>query len=362
MNLSRASWLRGLLVLLSAFVLSPRVRAEARCGSAPAGWNAPRGALVVSATQSGPVYAVLAAVGEYYTHSMMSLGPGGNVVHATMRTPGQSSYPTVCDTPLKSGALRTGLPGASLIDQGAIYTFLYADADPIAVDFLRTTELAPTRNWRKTAGGRLVTHLDSEPLVYGDTAQPFARFQNDEGAYMPYSLYQYRDVESTAEGIAGSFNNGAVCSTLLSYFHKRAGLGPIAPFVYAHDRVVSAIDALRGSVERTCNAGLDWFVGGFVVPAACLDTNGVCDDAGRQVANCMAVGRCNTNGTGSNTYKSVRNDPNSVAISISPDRLSGYSGHPYGPYDGGNGISVWAPQSAETVQWNSAGNLYGCWF
>jgi hypothetical protein len=61
----------------------------------------------------------------------------------------------------------------------------------------------------------------------------------------------------------------------------------------------------------------------------------------------------------------VRDDPSSTATSISPDRLGGWSGHPWqGHIDGteGSGVSVWAADNEQTVQWSSPGNGYGCWF
>src|SRR5687767_4113651 len=73
------------------------------CGSTPAGWNAPNGALVLNRGGNGPITAVLDAVGEYRTHSMISHGPGGQVTHETMHSPGTTGWPTYCSTPLKPG-------------------------------------------------------------------------------------------------------------------------------------------------------------------------------------------------------------------------------------------------------------------
>ena len=83
---------------------------------------------------------------------------------------------------------------------------------------------------------------------------------------------------------------------------------------------------------------------------------GICDDAARQVRNCMSAGRCDTDS--SSVWSSVANDGTTVARSISPDRLGGWSGHPYT----GAGVSVWAYDTSNTVQWNSGGSVYGCWF
>jgi len=46
----------------------------------PALWNAPYGSVVLSRSNGGPIRPVIVAIGEYYTHSMLSLGTSG-IVH-----------------------------------------------------------------------------------------------------------------------------------------------------------------------------------------------------------------------------------------------------------------------------------------
>src|SRR5512140_916299 len=103
---------------------------DVACGSAPAGWNAPNGALVLDRGEGGPVTAVLDSVGEYRTHSMLSHGPGSWVSHETMHNPGTNGWPTYCSTPARVGDIRDGYPGASRINQGAIYQFTYSGGAP----------------------------------------------------------------------------------------------------------------------------------------------------------------------------------------------------------------------------------------
>ena len=61
-------------------------RADNLCGSTSAGWNVPDGDAVFEESP-GVIQGVLAAVGEYRTHSMLSRGPDGWVTHATSLTP-----------------------------------------------------------------------------------------------------------------------------------------------------------------------------------------------------------------------------------------------------------------------------------
>jgi hypothetical protein len=81
------------------------------------------------------VTAVLDSVGEYRTHSMLSHGPGGQVTHETMHSPGINGWPTYCSTPLRVNELRDGYPGASRIGQGALYRFLYGSGTLVYIAY-----------------------------------------------------------------------------------------------------------------------------------------------------------------------------------------------------------------------------------
>jgi hypothetical protein len=327
---------------------------DVACGSTAAGWNAPNGALVLSrGGGGGPVAAVLDAVGEYRTHSMFSHGPGGDVTHETMYTPGTNGWPTYCSTPVKAGELTTGFPGATRINQGAIYQFLYGGGGVQYLAYQRSRTSAGYNN-----NGEVVSNwlLNSMPTVAvtskQNSGQSLLRYKGPNGYPLNYVLYQYRDLESVHYGGAG-WNNGMVCSTMLAHAQYRAGLGVVDAYTYNHSKLQIAGNALYSSVENECNSGLG-FWGGVGSSITCFEN--ICDDAGRQVRNCMAAGRCDTDD--GRVWSNIYNDSATVARSISPDRLGGWSGHPYT----GTGVSVWAYDTSNTIQWNSGGNVYGCWF
>ncbi len=325
------------------------------CGSSSSGWNAPNGAMVLSrGSAGGPVAAVLDAVGEYRTHTMFSHGPGGQVTHETMYTPGTTGWPTYCSTPVNISELTTGYPGAGRINQGGIYQFLYgggASLEYIAYQRSRTSAGYDTNG--ETVSSWL---LNSMPTVATtskqDGGQSFYRYKGPNGNVLNYVLYQYRDIETTNIGGAG-WNNGMTCSTLVAHAQYRAGFPAVDAYIYNHALLQTAGNSLATSVEDECNTGLGFWKG-LASTITCFEN--ICDDAGRQVRNCMAAGRCDTDS--SSIWSSIYNDSTTVARSVSPDRLGGWSGHPYT----GPGVSLWAYDTSNTIQWNSGGNVYGCWF
>jgi hypothetical protein len=334
---------------------------DVACGSSSVAWNAPNGALVMSTSQ-GPVNGTLQGVGEYRTHSMISHGNGW-VTHATMYSPGQTGWPDYCSTPLVASDLRNGFPGASQVQQGGIYTFFYGgggSADYIGYQRGCNSAACPNDDgaavadwlWNAMPYQWAASHQDASQGLYRLLVGPDAALTN-------YSLYQYRAIESVNTG-GVAWNDGVVCSTLISYAHYMAQKGTVATYTYGHDQVLSALSGLIGAVSQECNDGLGFWKN-VAVNITCLE--GICDDAARQVANCMSVGRCDTDDDGpNNTFASVRDDPTSTATSISPDTLGGWSGHAWDGYLDGSGVSVWAADNDQTLQWNSSGNVYGCWF
>jgi hypothetical protein len=88
-----------------------------------------------------------------------------------------------------------------------------------------------------------------------------------------------------------------------------------------------------------------------VLTVACPFSN-VCGNAGNQVANCMSANRCDS--SDGNIWKGVRDNPSATASSISPDRIGGWGVHPIS-------TTLWAPDYSHQLQWNSGGNVYGCW-
>ncbi|HEY8208843.1 MAG TPA: hypothetical protein VIG99_15240 [Myxococcaceae bacterium] len=326
---------------------------DVACGSAPAGWNVPNGSLVLTRGSGGPVTAVLDSVGEYRTHSMISHGPGGEVTHETMHNPGTNGWPTYCSTPLRVGELRDGYPGASRINQGAVYRTLYGSGTLEYIAYQRSRTAAGYDENGATVANWILSSMPTVTVTSQQNGgQTLKRLIGPNGAILQYVLYQYRDLGNVNYGGTG-WNNGMVCSTLLGHANYRAGFGAVNAFAYNHSQLQTAGNALYNSVESECNSGLG-FWGSIGTSITCFES--ICDDAARQVRNCMSAGQCNTDS--SSVWNGISNDASTVARSISPDRLGGWSGHPYT----GAGVSVWAYDTSNTVQWNAGGTLYGCWF
>src|SRR2546428_9379806 len=87
-----------------------RATGSGTCGYVPALSNAPYGSGGLSPGHGGPIRPVIVAIGEYFTHSMLSLGTSG-IVHAEMQTPGPSGWPTGCPPPPQPGPLPHGDSG-----------------------------------------------------------------------------------------------------------------------------------------------------------------------------------------------------------------------------------------------------------
>jgi hypothetical protein len=334
------------LLAVSTLVLAGPALAEKQCGWTSAGWNAPNGAAVFD-RGPGPIRDVLDAVGEYRTHSMLSHGPGAGVSHATMRTPDKTTWPTVCTTPLNASQLRYGYPGLEQINQGGIYTYIHHNGSggPEWV------------GWQVGDPARAALIGDSlwynHPYV-SDVSRHDSRQYIDRplrnGARVNYSLFQYRHLETVHQIPGNAANNGMVCSTFMAYAHAYAGRGLVTAHTYPHPLVANATTAIHASITHQCRASLGWFEGALLT-IACPFFN-VCGNAGNQVANCMAANQCES--SDERHWKAVRDDPGATATSISPDRLGGWGVHPLDN-------TVWGPDYTHQLQWNSGGNVYGCW-
>jgi hypothetical protein len=282
---------------------------------------------------------------------MLSHGPGGYVSHATMKTPDMTSgWPDVCYWPVNRDQLTHGYPGLEQINQGGIYQFLYGDTDPN----MRTTWMG----WQLGDPNRAAAIADWVwfSMPYDSETRNGAPiwFPKRGDARVPYTLFQYRTIEDTNVG-GGAWNNGMVCSTFLSYAHAAANQGVIPAHTYSHQQIVSAIDGLHSGVYNEC-AAHNGFWGSALATVTCLFDN-VCANAADQVVNCMATHNCNSSDDA--YWKGVRNDPLAVASSISPDRIGGWGIHPWGSAPG---ASTWSADYSHQVQWNSGGNVYGCWY
>ncbi|AUX23923.1 hypothetical protein SOCEGT47_044530 [Sorangium cellulosum] len=337
------------LVVVSSCIASAAAAAEQACGYSSAGWNAPNGAAVFSAG-SGPIGDVLNAVGELRTHSMLSHGAGRWVTHATMKQPTENSWPAVCSTPITPSDLIGGYPGLEQVNQGGIYRFLYGSGGGGATAL--TYQVGDPKR-AASIGDHIwytVPYYTDRSIVDGgaEIARPQIR-----GGRVPYSFYQYRTTEGTPTG-EPAWNNGMVCSSFLAYAHYADGQGVIPPYTYNHAKLASAANALHAGVRGDCEQSLG-FWGELGTSIVCFAS--ICTEAADQVANCMASHRCDT--SSSSLWRGVRDDPSTVAESISPDRIGGWSGHAWGTQAG---ATVWSADINHNVQWSSPGNVYGCWY
>ncbi|KYG04881.1 hypothetical protein BE21_44195 [Sorangium cellulosum] len=338
------------LVVASSCFVSAAAAAEQACGYSSAGWNAPNGAAVFS-VGSGLIGDLLNAVGEIRTHSMLSHGAGKWVTHATMKQPTENSWPAVCSTPVTPSDLIEGYPGLSQVNQGGIYRFLYGSGGS-----------GPTSLTYQVGDGKKAASIGDaiwwEVAYYADHSIVDEGVEIDRpnirGARVRYSLYQYRTTEGTPTG-GPAWNNGMVCSSFLAYAHYVDGQGAITPYTYSHEKLANAANALYAGVRDSCESSLG-FWGSIGTSIACFTTD-ICGKAANQVANCMASHACDT--SSGSLWRGVRDTPSTVAVSISPDRVGGWSGHVWGTQPG---ATVWSADIGHNVQWNSGGNVYGCWY
>jgi hypothetical protein len=328
-----------------ALVLPAQVLAQPSCGYSPASWNAPNGAVVFS-RGPGPIRDVLDAIGEYRTHSMLSHGPGAGVTHGSMKIPSQNSWPTICNVPINANQLRWGYPGIEHVNQGAIYQFMHGDASLTEWSGYQLGNPSRAAAIGDTIAYNYPYAVEASQVDGSQTFRRLLRY----GSRINYSLFQYRALEWSHWVPGSSENNGMVCSTFLAYAHNYAGQGFVPEYVYPHDKIANASNSLYSGTTNTCRAALGWFQGALLT-VVCPFVN-VCGYAGNQVANCMSNNRCDTNDY--RIWSGMRDDPNTVAVSISPDRLGGWGVHP-------TTTTLWAPDYTHQLQWSSGGSVYGCW-
>ncbi|WP_342379560.1 hypothetical protein NVS55_08775 [Myxococcus stipitatus] len=339
--------LTGCLAVSAVAVALPATASE--CGYTSAGWNAPNGAVVFSRSEDGPIRDVIDAIGEFRTHSMLSHGPTGGVTHATMTDPSQNDWPKVCGTPLNAGQLQYGYPGLEQINQGGAYHYYYDDNGQGGPEWT-AWQLGDAAGAASIADNLWFNHAYVSDVSRADNTQLIDR-PLWNGERVPYSLYQYKDLETAHHIPGGAANNGMVCSTFLAYAHVYAGKGVVTEYTYPHEVIANASNAVHWGVHGQCKASLGWFENAALSIICPIFWN-VCTNAGNQVANCMAANRCDT--SSSVIWKRVRDDPNTTATSISPDRIGGWSVHPVN-------TTLWAGDYSHQLQWNSGGNVYGCW-
>lgn len=404
------------------------------CGYNHANWDSWKGDLILTRNPSGPIYSVLNTIGEYYTHSIISHGSTKSFAasHSTMHMPGQKSWPDVCDGPCREDELKFGYPGFSHLDPGGLYNYIYGDSvtrsSTITIRAFYNAHGATTSDWLlRSADYRAYlsqkpSFASSVPAIYNtfgtsyenncpaswetdswcdlgcqfsDTKCRDAVFligspRGDTGAWdrIPYWMNEYVDLVNTHNGNVwkpAQSTNGAVCSTIVAWSLRKATGLTVSPKTYYNNdsssrgMLTRAGNALHDAVENECGSFWGWVACGF---------DSVCDDAGRQIRNCMTGANCNNAGGqmyvggrwidgeydtwDNSTYQYCDSWPwnwcpgnehchsnkcrsgfhrDATIRSISPDHLvNSASGSP------------WASSPAYGVYWSSAGNVYGCWF
>jgi len=353
----------------AAFAGGGSTGSEACGGSAP-GWDAPWGAGVWTVS-NGPTKAIMTALGETRTHSMLSHGPGQWMTHDTMFTPGTNDVCEACDNPFRTGELQDGYPGASQIDPAAIYKFVSGYA---SIGYNRGYPNTPGTSDGQNQGG-LIADFAWNNLPY----EWKPSYQN--GSYghwelkwpgtntrIEYSLHQFKNMEDVAYWGAQPSTNGTTCSGFLAYLQYKANEAEhswtyyVSQPTYTNAQVSAAANGLQGAVEGECDNSIG-FWGDFGAGFACFWCDGdlnICDDAGRQIVWCMKDGDGNCHKGHSDWSMS-----GATANGISPNYLAGY-GFPYGPpaTDSGDGVyhSVWSWDYQHALNFNQAGSAYGCWF
>ncbi len=383
------------VVLMVALVGGTRVASASdavACGSSPGGTNIPNGAVFLS-QGSGPVMATLAAVGEARSHSGISHGNGW-YTHSTTYEPrirdwddsecscGWITGDYCCQGPLKGFELQNGYPGASQITAGGLYNFYYNVKNGVAPNFLyyqrSLTAGAPDARGAAVANWLWSNSTYAWVTSRQDGGQGFFRVGfTGVTPYSQYSLYQYRDYENINNG-GIPWNYGAVCSTQLAYAQQQAGKGvvnntrshhavPGVPNSYTHDYVVAGLNALYNSVYNDCSDG-NGFLESVGVFFTCSGETDICDDAARQVSNCFADGKSGVCYNDGNRAEQVKNNQwpggpvdasgYSIAKSISPDNIGGWSGWAHSTPT----ASVWSSDGNQPVNFNTGGSVYSCFF
>jgi hypothetical protein len=379
------------VVIFVAGVRTARASDAIACGSSPGGTNIPNGAVFLS-QGSGIVASTLSAVGEVRSHSGISHGNGW-YTHSTAFEPRIRDWDDsecscglagdyCCQGPLKGFEIQNGYPGATQITAGALYNFYYDTHNGVAPNFIYY-QRSLTNGQPDTRGADIANWLWNNSTYAWVTS----RQNSGQGLYRvgftgvtpytQYSLYQYRDYQNINNGNV-PWNYGAVCSTYLAYAQQQAGKGVVdnsrshhqVPGVsnsYTHDYVVSGLDALYNQVYQDCSDG-NGFIESVGVFFTCLGEGDICDDAARQVSNCFSDGINGSCYNDSDRYIDVKTkqwpggpvDANGYAItrSISPDNIGGWSGWAYGT----STASVWSADGNQSVNFNTGGSVYSCFF
>jgi hypothetical protein len=373
--------------------------AETFCGSIPAGstgWNVPNGATVY-VRGPGPINDVLTAVGEYRSHSMLSMGPGGWVTHATSKTPmatgDRSLCGSACINPVDTSFLHNSTPGLEQVTQAAIYTFLYGDGGE--EEFIAYQNGVPGgTDWGQQVSS-FAWNLGSGYWYQWATSSADSGdgyyFITYNGTQVHYGWNQYMNIQRVNQGVPG-LDTGVVCSTSLAMWQHMGASGygsDVLPRTYGSSLITNAANTLYNSVKNQCEGDNGFFASlgsalqqvGFTglcgtcgagcalcwAGIGCGSMNSYdgdpCDEAADQIVNTFAT---NMASYGDNCHYDNENRWHSVvssssAVSASPDDIACWSGNGTGAPCVGAGSSIWGYDVNQTVQWNGGGTIYGCW-
>jgi hypothetical protein len=368
----RAHFLSALAI--SGFALAHVSTAHAwevgtACGSSPPNWNAPNGAVVANIS-NGPIKAILNAVGEARTHTILSHGNGW-ASHATTAQPSKTVQ--ACGfAPINATELAQGYPGYSIVNLGAMYAFLSGSQ---LINYQTPTIQQPTDlegaqgtanfvwDWSPRANNNFT--WQSHPSGY------YVLGQTWWNGYFAKYYYEFNQYMHSGGRLNGDVGNGAgvVCTTAIGYsyanwkfYDKPSFPRPNIPkHFYSKQQTVAAGNALWNSIYNLCYSGLSWDERVFDWVASC-DAAETCARAAWQTLNCFFIGKsvqgvCDAPvGNSWNAYVNATDQQNDYgAASLSPDALLGWSGLP-------NNDNLWAPYVDHPVQWSGEGNVYGCWF
>jgi hypothetical protein len=338
------------------------------CGSSPANWNAPNGAIVANSSSS-PIKSIMNSLGESRTHTIISHGNGW-ASHATTAQPSQSAQ-TCGQIPINPVELAQGYTGFSAVNVGAMSAVL-SGSTFIKYQIPYTTSSADLSGAEGTAN--FVWDWSPRPgnnFTWQWHSNGYYILGQTEGTWFRRYHYEFNQYMNSAGRLDGDIGNGAgsVCTTAIGYsyanwrfydnpsFHR----GNIPKHSYSKQQTVNAGNALFSAIWTMCYQGLGWFGQTFDWVASCNAAT-TCERAAWQTLNCFFSGR-NVSGSCNGVYGSswnayvADNSPqgNQGAASLSPDGLLGWSGLP-------TNDNLWAPYVDNNVQWNGEGNVYGCWF
>jgi len=384
-------------------VLAPGVSAFAsgmECYTAGALWNAPNGSVVASRSD-GPITAIITALGESRSHTMLSHGAAewdgkiGWATHSTARPPGTTGGTS---PPIKPRDLSEAQPGMIAINMGGAYAF-HQSSQWVRYQWSTTATATQDFNRYRAVGAANWVWLSmpyQDALFFSITGPircdpPFCPTPeelrgsvvyinmgfNDAAGFHPfnYGFHQYMSGGNKVAGLEqdSPTDRGIVCSQVPAYALAKWAPSSNPPISlrddllaakrYTKEKTVAAGNALINSVYSECREGIGKWEGTWLDVTSFFGFGPsratVCDRAAAQVLNCFLNGE-RSGGCDDTSFSKwdayVANASADGAFSLSPDGLLGWSGWP----SSGRNVGPWAPWSDFPVQWNGGGSYSGC--